>query len=46
MRPGIVSLEEAGYRGIMVCLGCALLEQALRLSRRGGWQGSGAAHTR
>jgi uncharacterized protein len=34
MRPGLVPLTEAGYRGIMVSLAVALLEHAVRLVRR------------
>jgi alpha-beta hydrolase superfamily lysophospholipase len=36
MRPGLVSLSEAAYRGVMVSLTAALLEQALRLARHCG----------
>ena len=37
MRPGLVGLWEAGYRGIIVCLAVALLEQAVRLGRQRLW---------
>jgi uncharacterized protein len=41
MRPGLVGLREAAYRGIMVCLAAALFEQAARWTRAvglGRWQ--------
>jgi fermentation-respiration switch protein FrsA (DUF1100 family) len=39
MRPGIVPLWEAAYRGIMVCLTVVVLEFALTVGRRNGQRG-------